>query len=243
VPEAYGFVNGQRLEQQPADTNVLEAWRKAGYPLGNHSWSHMNLDQNTAEAFASDVRQNEPLLNKWMQHGDWHWFRFPFLREGDTAAKTAAVRTFLAQRGYKIAGVTMSFGDYQWNEPYARCKAKGDAAAIAQLEASYLAAAEESIRYDRGLAQALYGRDIPYVLLMHVGAFDAEMLPRLLTLYESRGFRFVTLKEAESDEFYRQATDPLLPPGPDSLTGAMAERNMTLPPHEIAMPQLETMCR
>jgi len=243
VPGVYGFVNGQRLEQQPEDASVLEAWRKAGYPLGNHSWSHMNLDQNTTEAFASDVQRNEAVLHKWMPHGDWHWFRFPFLREGETPEKHAAVRRFLAQHGYKIAGVTMSFGDYQWNEPYARCKAKGDAAAITQLEASYLAAAEESIRFDRGLSQALYGRDIPYVLLMHIGAFDAEMLPRLLKLYESRGFKFVTLKEAESDEFYRQATDPLLPLGPDSLTGAMAERGLALPPHEIAAPQLETVCR
>ena len=42
------------------------------------------------------------------------------------------------------------------------------------------------------MAQALYGRDIPYVLLLHIGAFDA----RLLASYQSRGFRFVTLVEA-----------------------------------------------
>jgi lysophospholipase L1-like esterase len=243
VPGVYGFVNGQRLEQQRADATVLELWRNAGYPLGNHGWSHMNLDHNTAEAFAGDVERNEPLLKTWMKDEDWHWFRFPFLREGDTPAKRTAVRTFLARHGYKIAGVTMSFGDYQWNEPYARCKAKGDAAAIASLETSYLAAADESIRYDRALAHALYGRDIPYVLLMHVGAFDAEMLPRLLKLYQSRGFRFVTLPEAESDEFYRQATDALLPPGPDSLTDAMVERHLPLPPHEIPAAQLENVCR
>ena len=42
VPPIYGFVNGLPIEQQPADAVVLQAWRAAGFPLGNHTWSHMN---------------------------------------------------------------------------------------------------------------------------------------------------------------------------------------------------------
>jgi len=186
VPEAYGFVNGLPLDEHPEDSSVLQAWRTAGYPLGNHGWSHMDLNQHQPEAFEADVDRNEAVLRKWMNDGDWHWFRYPFLSEGDTPDKGATVRTFLHDRGYKIAGVTMSFSDYRWNEPYARCRAKGDQKAIATLENSYLAAAEESIGYYQRLSRTLYGRDIPYVLLMHIGAFDAEMLPRLLKLYESR---------------------------------------------------------
>jgi hypothetical protein len=53
----------------------------------------------------------------------------------------------LKAHGYRIASVTMSFGDYAWNEPYARCMAKGDAAAVAVLEASYLKAAKDSLDY------------------------------------------------------------------------------------------------
>jgi hypothetical protein len=52
-----------------------------------------------------------------MKHQDWRWFRFPFLAEGDTPGERAAIRSFLLRHGYKIAGVTMSFGDHQWNEP------------------------------------------------------------------------------------------------------------------------------
>jgi len=42
-----------------------------------------------------------------------------------TRRKKTGIRAYLAQHGYKVAAVTMSFGDYQWNEPHARCKAKG----------------------------------------------------------------------------------------------------------------------
>jgi lysophospholipase L1-like esterase len=243
VPPTYGFVNGLMIERQPQDVSVLEAWRAAGNPLGNHSWSHMDLRKQTPAAFEADVNQNEPLLDKWMSNRDWHWFRYPFLAEGETREKRDSIRTFLGQRGYKIAGVTMSFGDYQWNEPYARCRRKGDSQAIQVLERTFLAAADESIRYYRGLSSTLYGRDIPYVLLLHVGAFDAEMLPRLLKLYESRGFRFVTLDDAERDEFYREDIDPQLAPGPDTLEEAMAGRHLPLPPHTAFAAQLGALCR
>src|SRR6266700_7520220 len=226
VPATCGFVNALRTQEQPGDLAILKAWHDAGNPLGDHTWSHMNLNQHSLEEFEADVNRNQPLLMQLMKDKDedWHWLRFPFLAEGDTPEKRAGIRRFLAQRGYKIAAVTMSFGDYQWNEPYARCKAKGDEKVIALLQSSYLIAADDGIGYSRGLSHTLYGRDIPYVLLMHIGAFDAEMLPRLLDLYRSKGFRFVTLEEAESDEFYRLDTDLHQPPGPSTLEGIMAER-------------------
>jgi lysophospholipase L1-like esterase len=231
MPPVNGFINGLPVEQHPGDVAALKAWRDAGNPLGNHTWSHMNLNQNSLADFEANTTKNEPLLTELMQGGltqgaDWHWFRFPYLAEGDTPEKKAGVRAFLLQRGYKVAGVTMSFGDYSWNDPYARCVAKGDSKAIEMLESSYLAAADASIQRYRQLSQTLYGRDIPYVLLMHVGAFDARMLPRLLELYRSRSFEFVTLQQAESDDFYRQDTDLNLPPGPDMLEGVAAERHI-----------------
>jgi len=243
MPPVYGFVNGIRIQEQPADEGVLEAWRAAGNPLGNHGWSHLNLNQRSLEDAEADLTRNEPTLNKWMKEEDWHWFRYPFLAEGDTPSKRAAFRSFLQARGYKVAAVTMSFGDYMWNEPYARCEARQDAAAIASLENSYLHAADQSADYYRQLSQSLYGRDIPYVLLMHIGAFDAKMLPRLLSLYRSKGFEFVTLEQAERDEFYRHSTDLSSAATPDMLEGNMQERHLQLPPHPLPDVRFDALCR
>jgi lysophospholipase L1-like esterase len=243
LPPTYGFVNGQSVERQPADVEVLKAWRAAGFPLGNHGWSHMNANQHSLAEFETEVAKNEPLLSREMPDGDWHWLRFPYLAEGDTPEKKAGIRAFLRERGYRVAGVTMDFGDYRWNGAYARCRAKGNDKAIALLESSYLAAAKENIDFSRSMSHALYNRDIPYVLLMHIGAFDAEMLPRLLDLYRARGFEFVTLPEAESDEFYRVDTDLTQPPGPDNLEGTMAERHLPLPPRSNPAAQLDSLCR
>jgi len=243
LPATYGFVNARWTESEPDKIAVLRAWRDAGDPLGNHTWSHMNLDANPLDAFESDVARNEPLISELMKNEDWHWFRFPFLVEGYTPEKRNGIRAYLGKHGYKIAGVTMSFSDYLWNEPYARCKAKGDQKSIRVLEKSYLRAAKDSANYSRAMSNQLFHRDIPYVLLMHVGAFDAEMLPRLLGVYRKQGFQFVALREAERDEFYKNDVNLELPASADTLEQAMAERGLAPPARPSPTPKPEAVCR
>ena len=64
---------------------------------------------------------------------------------------------------------------------------------------------------------------------MHIGALDAEMLPKLLALYRSRGFQFIALPQAERDPFYRVDTDPGLPSTPDSLEDLLKARHLPVP--------------
>ena len=243
LPPVYGFVNGIATEREPASAPMLKDWRDAGFLLGNHTWSHMNLNQHSLAEWEADVLKNEALLKSYMGSEDWHWLRYPNLAEGDTPQKREGARKFLAEHGYKIAGVTMSFGDYLYNGPYARCVAKKDEASIAQLEASYLAAADATIDYTRAMSKALYGRDIPYVLLMHVGALDARMLPRLLKLYRDKGFTFISLQDAEKDPFYKNDLDLSLPPVPDTLEEAMRAHNLALPQRPAPTVDLNAICQ
>src|SRR5581483_3898713 len=62
VPPVYGFVNGQIVQQQPETGAVLAAWRGAGDLEGNHTWSHMNLNQHSPQQFEDDILKNEALL-------------------------------------------------------------------------------------------------------------------------------------------------------------------------------------
>jgi peptidoglycan/xylan/chitin deacetylase (PgdA/CDA1 family) len=242
VRKVYGFVNGVQLDKEPASAPVLKAWMSAGFPLGNHTWSHLNLNTEPLEAWEADVVANEPLLKARMGRKDWRWLRFPYLAEGDTAEKRAAARAFLAGRGYRVAQVTMSFGDYAFNEPYARCMARNDQAAVARLERGYLKAAREEAARARAMSKAVTGRDIPYVLLMHIGAFDARMMRRLLDLYRREGFGFVTLPEAERDRFYRTDVHLAGRPSPDTLEAGMGAKGLQAPAG-ADLKWLEAVCR
>jgi peptidoglycan/xylan/chitin deacetylase (PgdA/CDA1 family) len=237
---AYGFINARWTEQQPDTRDALKAWRAAGLALGNHTWSHRHLSEMSIEEFDQEVRRNEPVLEQL--GGDWKWFRYPFLDEGRDAAQRSAARSLLAKHGYKIAAVTMDFADWAWTAPYARCREAGDEPAIAKLEDMYLQAAREGIAYSRELSARLYGRDIPYVVLLHDSAFEARMLPRLIHLYRASGARLVALPDAERDPAYADQVDPALPAAPKGLEGKALARGIALPMRTDFAPALAAIC-
>jgi peptidoglycan/xylan/chitin deacetylase (PgdA/CDA1 family) len=243
MPPVYGFVNAIRLDESPANVEVLKAWRGAGQPLGNHTYSHLSLNAHTAAEFEADIARDEPTLTSLMSGQDWHWFRYPYLWEGDTLEKRHAVRGYLRQHGYKIASVSMDFEDYLWNNPYARCAAKHDEQAIEFLRKSYLETADQYITNVRETAHTLFGRDIPYVLLMHVGAFDAKMLPDLIDLFRRRGFTFTTLPEAVTYPAYAEVPDV-----PSKYDGTIQEqifaaRHLKFPSNTKPYKELDALCR
>ncbi|HUJ25822.1 MAG TPA: polysaccharide deacetylase family protein [Myxococcales bacterium] len=244
VPQVYGFVNGAKLELHPEDRAALAAWTEAGYPLGSHTYSHPEPADVTA--YLADIDRNEPLLRELMPGDESRWkvFRYPYLMEGNTLADRAAIRAHLRERGYRIAEVSVDFGDWAWNEPYARCLAKGDQAAIAELKASYLQAALVLLAFDDSFARRLLGRRIRHILLMHVGPFDAIMLDQLLTLYEKEGVRFIPFEEALQDEVYR--LDPkAAPTRGDTIEDQVFIERQTpvIPWAQEPIKALDKMCR
>jgi peptidoglycan-N-acetylglucosamine deacetylase len=244
VPEVYGFINAGKLEQHPEDMKVLQLWREAGQPLGNHTYTHPSLNDLAPAAFEDNIEKNEPKLQELMGNKDWHWFRYPYLNEGDTLEKRHIIRVYLRDHHYRIAQVTLDFEDYAWNGAYARCSDKKDEKAIAWLKESYLGTASEYMKLGRELSQQIFGRQIKHVLLMHVGAFDAEMAPQLLAQMKQQGFKFITLEKAESDPAYETDPDLALKDGDTLLDQIIEARQLQFPPHaEKPMKQLQEICR
>ncbi|HUA16230.1 MAG TPA: polysaccharide deacetylase family protein [Verrucomicrobiae bacterium] len=206
LPPTYGFVNAKRLEGNPAAAEGLKLWA-ASEPIGNHTYSHFDLNANPVAAFEREMAEDEPALElAAAKDMNWRWLRYPYLHEGDTVEKREAVRAYLEAHGYRVAEVTLEWGDYFWNSAYARCAAKNDAQSIEWLKTAYLQNETESIELSRQLSQLVFGREINHVLLLHLGSFSSTILPDAFDLLKKKGFQFVTLEEAESDSAY--AGDP-----------------------------------
>jgi peptidoglycan/xylan/chitin deacetylase (PgdA/CDA1 family) len=243
APKVYGFVNAKKLEEHPEDMEVLKLWRKAGFPLGNHTYTHISLNDNSADQFEQNVAADESTLKSLMAHQDWHWFRYPYLWEGDTLEKRHAVRQYLKDHKYHIAEVTLDFEDYLWNAPYARCVEKQDGASVEWLKSSYMSTAAEYIGLGQQMAKLVYGRDIRHVLLLHIGAFETVMLPQLIDFMKKQGFTFVTLRDAEKDPAYRTDPDMALKEGGTLLDQMMEAKHINFPQSEKPYDQLNAICR
>jgi len=212
VAEAYGFVNGQRMKDAD-DRAALAAWVAAGHALGNHAFSHADPDAMPLAQYLEDIQKNEPLLGELM--GDdavsrrrWRVYRFPYLRQGSSLESRLQVRAFLAERGYRVADVSIDYADWAYTDPYSRCIEKNDKDAIAALVESALEHAEAELAWSEAAACELIGRPIKHILLMHVSAFSARTVDAVLERYKKKGVRFITYDEAMKDAVYTAEPAP-----------------------------------
>lgn len=240
----YGFVNGDGVADDPDMQQALRVWVAAGMNIGNHTWSHPALSDETAAAFEHEIALNEPTLRQYAGKRNWHWFRFPYLEEGATLAQRDDVRVWLQAHGYRIAEVTLNFNDDDWDDPYGRCLAKHDEAGIAWLKQSYMENAAEFIRLGRVTEQLAFGHEIPNVLLLHETSFTTLMLPSLVQLLRQEGFRFASLPKVERNAAY--SLDPHIGiPNGDSFPDAFLDSRKTAYPAFTPEPtqRLDSICR
>jgi peptidoglycan/xylan/chitin deacetylase (PgdA/CDA1 family) len=206
LPPVTGFLNGVTVERHPEDEAGVRHWLDAGNLLGNHTYSHPDLARVDVAAYLADIDRNENWLAKLagapVLGRDWRVFRYPFLQEGATESAREEVRAHLFARGYRIAEVTVDFEDWQWFPSYARCRASGSEREIDTLRTLYREAARKELLASDKLARQTFGRPIRQVLLLHAGAFTAEMIEDLLQEYEALGVRFVSLATALEDSAY-----------------------------------------
>jgi peptidoglycan-N-acetylglucosamine deacetylase len=210
VPAVYGFVNGKLVDAEPASIAVLRAWLQAGYPLGNHSYSHISLHAAELADYFADIERGEVVLKQLQPDPAlWKFFRYPYLFEGETLQKRNAARAWLHEHGYALAEVTIDADDWAYNQPFARCADQADQASLIKLRASYVQEHVEELRRMRELTRALEQREVRHVLLLHLGVADQDALDELLTKYEREGVRWIDLPTALADPFFAQ--DPALP--------------------------------
>jgi cellulose synthase (UDP-forming) len=202
VTGAVGFVNGGQLSAVPEYSSIVARWIAAGYPIGNHTLSHADLNRTDIPTYLTDVERNETALAPYAAASAPTLFRYPYLHEGDTAEKRRAVRAALQRRGYQVAPVTVHFSDWAWNEAYVRCLSRGDVDAAEAVKRRLLRDADAALDWSERSARALIGRPVKQIMLLHLAAIHGVVLDDVLDLYARRGTRFIAVADAMADPIY-----------------------------------------
>src|SRR4030095_8019997 len=94
-------------------------------------------------------------------------------------------------------------GDWIFARAYASAARRGDAATQKRVADAYVPYMEAKFDYFERESRALFGREIPQVLLVHANGVNADRFGELAAMMRRRGYAFVTLEEALKDPAYR----------------------------------------
>jgi peptidoglycan/xylan/chitin deacetylase (PgdA/CDA1 family) len=230
---AVAFVNEARVQvegEMDARVAVLKRWTESGVVLGNHTYSHADLNTLTTDQYEDEIIRGEVVTRRLMElrtNPYQLYFRHPFTHTGDTAEKKKAVEGFLAARGYKVAPFTIENSDYIFNVPYVKAGRSGDDPMRHRLARAYLDFTFAETAFAETIAPQIFGHDIPQTLLIHSNDITADSLDEILTKLEARGYRFITLADAMADETYR-TRDVVTKAGPTWLWRWMKSKGMNL---------------
>ena len=202
-----GFVNEKKLYKLgEVDERIkaLQMWLDYGFELGNHTFSHMSLNQRELKDWEDDVVQGESVTRMLLTQRKMklRYFRHPYLDTGRDLETRRKAEEFLTQRGYRIAPITLDGWDWAFAGIYEDAKKRNDTALQQQIVKDYLAYHDAVFAYSEQQSAKLVGYEPKQILLLHASNLEADHIGELLDVLRKRGYRFIPLQDSLSDSAY-----------------------------------------
>ncbi len=196
-----GFVNAGHAGELGTQglRKILDLWLDAGANLGNHTYSHPNINNVPLDEYTADILKGEPILRAALaaRGKKLEFFRHPFLFTGPTAEIKKQMQQFLDRHGYRIAPVTIDDDDYEFAALYTDPKLKD------RVRREYVPYMESVVAFFEQRSVEVVGREFPQILLIHASQLNADLMPELLRMFQRRGYTFVSLEHALADPAYQ----------------------------------------
>ncbi len=236
------FVCGMRVTNEKGTalskegTALLKAWDRRGHWIANHTFSHLDYHATEFDDFSTDVLKVEPLLKDFSNFR--RYFRFPFLREGDTLEKRDQMRAFLKTHGYSHGYVTISTSDWYIDQRMIDRLKKKTSTDVGFYRDIYLKHVLENALYYDELAQEVFGKQIHHTLLIHHNLLNALFLGDLIAMFRNKGWRLVDPSVAFKKDGVFQLEPDTVPAGEGFLlAAAKAKENFVT---ELRYPAADT---
>jgi peptidoglycan/xylan/chitin deacetylase (PgdA/CDA1 family) len=204
-----GFVNEAKLYRQqkrvPYQINLLRQWTRAGLELGNHTYSHMDFNNNSMRRFGQNVIQGEKVTNGILSAAGMklRYFRHPYLHTGSSKEKQDSLNLFLKEHHYTVAPVTIDNEDYVFAAAYQPAKDNKNLMLVTDITTDYVKYMEAKLVFYENQSQKLFGRNINQILLIHANLLNSDCLGALATMIKRHGYTFVSLDTALQDPAYQ----------------------------------------
>jgi peptidoglycan-N-acetylglucosamine deacetylase len=223
--KATAFVIGRNIDSEEGK-QLIWTWDKAGHLIGNHTYSHRpySAPETVVADYLQDILRAEELLKPFPHFQKY--FRFPALREGETAAKRDAMRAFLAEHAYRVGHVTIDNSDWAIDQRLTARLKKDPGADVKPYRDFYMEHMWARAEYYDALARRVMGRPVKHTVLVHFNLLNGLFLGDLIAMLKSKGWQPIDAEEAFKDPVF-SATPNVLPAG-QSIVWSLAKEKGTI---------------
>ncbi|MBL0744461.1 polysaccharide deacetylase family protein [Chryseolinea lacunae] len=171
---------------------------------GNHTFNHVGYSNVGAKVFEESVEKGEVITeNLLKQQGKTlRYFRFPFNDMGKDSSMHRQMKTFLQNKGYIVAPFTIENSDWAYSAVYEDALLHGDQAKAKTIGSTYVSTTLALFDYFEALCLKQLGRPIKHIYLCHDNALNTDYLPALVEGLQKKGYAFITLDKALTDDVY-----------------------------------------
>ncbi|WP_299436574.1 polysaccharide deacetylase family protein [uncultured Aquimarina sp.] len=204
--EAMFFVTGNG-KPGARGKKLLESWNNDGHKIANHTYTHPNFNNTniTITDFKNELLKNDKMISKYSNYVKF--FRFPYLKEGNTQKKVDAFREFLESQEYRNGFVTIDASDWYIDSRLVKRLRKNPLADISDFREFYLNHIWERTQFYEKLSLELNGRSIKHTLLLHHNLAAALFIDDLIEMFKSKGWEIISVTEAYEDPLYKTKTN------------------------------------
>lgn len=208
---AIGFVQGAAIfdgeKSYPARTDAVRMWRDQGFEIGIGGYRHIWFYDNSVEDYIANAEKNEKITKQILAEKNMplKYFSYPFLNTGKTADDKNRFENWLGERGLKSVKYTIDNQEWMYSYAYDEAVNNRDDAAKNRIRAEFLDYMSKMFDHYEAYSQELFGRDINQTIVLTPSRLVADASDDLYGMIENRGYRFVSMDEAQADEAYQTA--------------------------------------
>jgi hypothetical protein len=206
---AIGFLQGGMISDGeklfPVRAEIVRLWRDAGFEIGIGNFKHVSFYDTPYEDYVAGVEKNEVLARKILaeKNQPLRYFSYPFLNTGKTADERVRFDKWLLEKGISPVKYTIDNQEWMYSYAYDMARNDNDVSTMSSIRAEFISYMSRMFDHYEAYSEEIFGRDIAQTMVLTPSRLVTDSSDELFGMIEKRGYKFVPMDEALSDEAYQ----------------------------------------
>jgi beta-lactamase regulating signal transducer with metallopeptidase domain len=207
---AIGFLNGSMIsdgdKMYPVRAEIVKMWRDQGLEVGIGGFNHIWFYDTPYDDFVANVEKNETVVKKlFAEKMQPKYFSYPYLNTGRSPEEHDRFESWLNAQGLSSVKYTIDNNEWMYSFAYDIARNDNDINSMKEVRAAFLDYMLKMFDHYETYSREMFGRDIAQTMVLTPSRLVADTADDLFGLIEKRGYRFVSMSDAQADPAYQSA--------------------------------------